>query len=133
MFRTLTPGVLSLTPLVGNEVAYQAAISSFPLGETLGWAWYGVFPYSTSAPVMVAVAVLLVFAASLASAFVGILADPVQLHLGIHRRRLTRLLTAMERQASSDGSEGFAAPEHYVPRLWDAADIAAAILRFLRG
>jgi hypothetical protein len=66
-------------------------------------------------------------------AFAGVLADPVQLRLGLHQRRLRRLIDAMERDFFADQGPGFEAREHYLARVFDLADVATATLRVIRG
>ena len=129
LFRAATPGVLSLAPLVSGHAAYATAIAEFPLGRGLGRMWYGAFPVELSPWYVTAVAVALVLAASLVTTFAGIFADPVQARLGLHRRRLLRLLARIDR-AEEDGTG--IAQEHILARVADLADAATALLRMLR-
>jgi hypothetical protein len=48
-FHQLTPGTLTLGPVLAAALAQQAAIASFPLGAGLGGLWYGLFPAAPSA------------------------------------------------------------------------------------
>ena len=65
--------------------------SSFPLGATAGGIWYGLFPVQAS-PFLVAGATAGVLGvAAIATAFAGIVSDPVQRALGLHHRRLAAL------------------------------------------
>jgi hypothetical protein len=129
VFRAATPGVLSLAPLVSDHVAFTTAVMEFPLGRELGRAWYGLFPVDSSGWFIAGVTVLLVFAASILTTFAGIVADPVQAALGIHRRRLLRLLARIDR--SQKHGSGIAR-EHLLARMADLTDAAAALLRMLR-
>ena len=128
-FRAATPGVLSLAPLVSDRAAYNAAVSGFPLGETLGHAWYGVFHPDLSGGFVAIVAVLLVFSASVLTTFAGIVADPLQTALGIHQRRLGRLLAQI---GSAEKTPPAIAQEHLLARVADLSDAAAALFRILR-
>jgi hypothetical protein len=128
-FRAATPGVLSLAPLVSDHAALNVAIASFPLGETLGRAWYGVFPVDLSGWFIAAVAGLLVVSASVVTTFAGLLADPVQAALGIHQRRLMRLFARID---AAGGTAHEIASEHVLARLADISDAAAALVRILR-
>ena len=47
----------------------------------------------------------------------GVIADPIQRHLGLHRRRLLRLIGALEAQFFSDEAAGLVVRDHYVARL----------------
>lgn len=71
--------------------------------------------------------------AAVAVAFAGVLADPLQVRVGLHQRRLRRLIDAVEGAFFADEGPGFAAREHYLARVFDIADVAAASLRILRG
>ena len=122
-FKQLTPGVVSLGPAIATAAAQQAAIASFPLGAGLGSLWYGVFPASPSPLTTIGVTIGLALAFSVLSAFAGVVADPVQRVLGIHRRRLRRLVAAIERTLAGHGPERFEVRDHYVARILDVADI----------
>ncbi len=127
-FKQLTPGVVSLGPAIATAAAQQAAIASFPLGAGLGSLWYGVFPASPSPLTTIGVTVGLALAFSVLSAFAGVVADPVQRVIGIHRRRLRRLVAAIERTLAGHGPERFEVRDHYVARILDVADILRAAL-----
>ena len=127
-FKQLTPGVVSLGPALATAAAQQAAIASFPLGAGLGSLWYGVFPVTPSPLTTIGVSVGLALAFSVLSAFAGIVADPVQRRLGIHQRRLRRLVAAIERNLGGDGPERFVVRDHYVARILDVADLLRVAL-----
>ena len=127
-FKQLTPGVLSLGPAIATAAAQQAAIAAFPLGAGLGSLWYGVFPVSPSPLTTIAVTVGLALAFSVLSAFAGIVADPLQRVLGIHQRRLRRLVAAIERSLGGHGPERFEVRDHYVARILDIADLLRVAL-----
>ena len=63
------------------------------------------------------------------TAFAGVVADPVQRALGLHERRLNKLLDAFEANLIEGAGAGFAARDHYVARLLDLVDWSASILR----
>lgn len=132
LFRTLTPGVMTMAPTVAEALARETAIASFPLGDRLGGVWYSAFPAAPSGLETAATILALLFAASVVTAFAGILADPIQLRLGIHRRRLLRLVDAVEGDLTGGPGRPFAAREHYYARAADIADILAAVLRHVR-
>jgi hypothetical protein len=132
-FQTLTPGMLSLGPALAAALAHSAAVSAFPLGVAAGSIWYGLFPVVVSPALVAGVTAGAIGAGAVAAAFAGVLADPLQTALGLHQRRLRRLIDAMEHDFLADAGPGFAAREHYVARLADIADLGAAVLRSLRG
>lgn len=129
VFNTLTPGMISMAPGVADALARMTAVTNFPLGETLGSAWYGTFRPGTS-PVLFGMTVAaLILIGSIFAAFAGILADPVQSRLGIHRRRLLRLIDTLEVALTEDSTKPFAAREHLYARLLDIWDAVASMLR----
>ena len=133
VFRTLTPGMISMAPNLAGVVAHGAAVAAFPLGETLGGVWYGVFPVGASPWLIGVVVIALVMLGSVMAAFAGILADPVQARLGIHRRRLHRMIEAMAREIEGSSRQGFAAHEHLLARVMDLVDALASLARAFRG
>lgn len=130
VFRHATPGVVSLTPLVSDYVTQSAAVANFPLGQGLGHMWYAAFPPAIPVWKVLAVGVGLAGIGALVTTFAGIVADPVQARLGIHRRRLLRLQAAL---AANDDRSPAIAREHALARLADVTDAGLSLFRFLRG
>lgn len=132
-FQALTPGMISMAPGLAEVVSRSTVIADFPLGATLGGAWYGVFPVGPS-PGLVALMVLgLMGLGSVVAAFAGIIADPVQARLGIHRRRLMRLFDTLDAEFHGGRDRPFAAKEHFLARIFDLWDAALSVLRLFRG
>jgi hypothetical protein len=132
-FQALTPGMISMAPDVAGAVARTTAIADFPLGQRLGGVWYSVFAPDTP-PWLVAAAVAgLIVIGAICSAFAGIFADPVQSWLGIHRRRLRRLMDTIERQSLEGTDRPFVAREHFLARTMDFWDAFMSVLRLFRG
>lgn len=132
-FQALTPGMISMAPGVADAVASTTAIADFPLGETIGGVWYGVFAAGAAPWLVTSTVVGLVMAGSVVAAFAGVLADPVQSRLGIHRRRLMRLIDTLEVEMVGAGNKPFAAREHFYARLLDLWDAGLNLLRLLRS
>jgi hypothetical protein len=130
LFGSATPGIASLAPAVSDYVVHATAVTNFPLGSTLGGAWYGVFPVSLPIWFVVLTGVALAMLASVVTTFAGVIADPVQAHLGIHRRRLIKLLGKI---AKIEGNTSGLAPEHILARLADIMDAGISLLRVLRS
>lgn len=131
--QKLTPGALALGPALAAAMAQSAAIAAFPLGATAGSLWYGMFPASASGALVASTTAGLMLSASVLAAFAGVIADPVQRGLGVHRRRLLKLIDALERQFVDGEGAGFAAREHYVARILDLMDATVVTARALRG
>ncbi len=132
-FQTLTPGMISMAPDVADAMARANGIASFPLGQTLGGMWYGVFAADASPWLMGTTMAGLVILGSVFAAFAGVLADPVQSRLGIHRRRLERLLDSLEVELLGRGERPFVAHEHFHARILDLWDAVASAVRIFRN
>jgi hypothetical protein len=125
--------MISMAPGVADALARTNAIGAFPLGRTLGGIWYGVFGVGASPWLVGATVAGLIMIGSVFAAFAGVLADPVQSRLGIHRRRLGRLLDTLEGEFVGRGDKPFAAREHFYARLLDLWDAAASAFRIFRN
>jgi hypothetical protein len=128
-FGAATPGVISLSSPVSEMLGHASAVADFPLGPRIGGLYYGVFPIEIPPRFVVAIGIVIAVLASLITNFAGIVADPLQVVLGIHERRLARTLDAL---ASGENSLGLAR-EHVVARLADAGDLFASIVRAFRA
>lgn len=128
----LTPGFVSFGPALASMAAQQAAISSFPLGAGLGSLWYGLFPVSPAPLLAFGLSGGLLMIGAVLSAFAGIVTDPVQRQMGLHQRRLRRMIDAMERQMLDPAAPGYAVLDRYVARLIDVFDVVTAVCRLLR-
>jgi hypothetical protein len=121
--KQLTPGVVALGPSLAAVLAQQAAIAAFPLGAGLGGVWYGLFPAAPGAGLIAGLTGGLMAAASALAAFTGVLTDPLQRRLGLHRRRLLHLLDTLERQILDPQAPAYTVHDHYVARLVDLLDL----------
>ncbi|MCA1777586.1 MAG: hypothetical protein LC676_18840 [Loktanella sp.] len=133
VFQALTPGMISMAPGIADAMAHTTAIDGFPLGRTLGATWYGVFGINTPDWLVWTTMAGLVMLGSLFAAFAGVFADPVQSRLGIHRRRLGRLLNTLEEDLLKSRDKPFAAREHFYARFLDLWDLAASAFRLFRN
>jgi hypothetical protein len=127
--KHVTPGALTLGPLLAGIVAQQAAIASFPFGAALGGIWYGWFPAVASPLLVGSITAASMAIAAVVASFAGILIDPLQRRIGLHRRRLERLIDALERHFDDPAAQGFVVRDHYVARLLDLIDLVAGAYR----
>jgi hypothetical protein len=132
-FKQLTPGALALGPAIAASLAHGAAVSSFPLGATLGGLWYGAFPVAASPALVAGATAGVMGVAALATAFAGVVADPVQRALGLHERRLGALIDALEAGFAGRDDAGFVAYDLYVARLIDLGDVLMGVARAFRS
>ena len=132
VFRQMTPTALSLGPALAGIFAQQLAIASFPLGAGVGGIWYGFFPATPSTALVVGSTGGLMLGFAVLATFAGVVTDPVQRHLGLHERRLRRMLDAAEQGFRGGRRARFAVRDHYIARLADLFDVASAIIRSVR-
>ena len=130
VFQTATPGLLSLAGPVAEMRAHALAVEQFPFGQGLGKMYYGVFSTGLEVWQVVATGIGLAMLASVVTTFAGVIADPLQVMTGTHRRRLSRLLARLEVEP---GHSNGLAREHIGARLADITDIALNLWRVLRG
>ncbi|WP_187970178.1 DUF6635 family protein [Aquibium microcysteis] len=133
LFHALTPGMISIAPGVAEALARSTAVAAFPLGEMLGGLWYGVFPARTDPWLVAASLACLMSLGALVTTFAGLLADPLQALLGIHRRRLLRLIDTVEAELCGAGGRPFVAREHFMARVFDLWDAALSLVKALKG
>ena len=133
VFQAVTPGMISMAPSLAKTIALETAVADFPLGQTVGSVWHNVFSTSAS-PLLIAGNVAgLVMVGSVIEAFAGILADPVQARLGLHRRRLLRFVDAIEDNLVGSGNKRYTAREHFYVRFLDIRNATVSAFRFFRN
>lgn len=130
-FKQLTPGAMAIGAAAAATIANQMAITNFMLGPTLGSLYYGLFPATASTGLLVATTGGLLLALGVLSAGAGIIADPLQQALGLHRRKLLKLLDALERELTGQCS-GYRLHDAYVARIFDLWDLLQTATRTLR-
>jgi hypothetical protein len=110
ILHELTPGILTLGPAIARAVATKAA--------------------GTAGALAAGGSVLLATAA--ASAFSGVVTDPIQKALGIHHRRLIALLDTLE-DGVLGGDVRLEVREHYAARLVDIFGAVAAVWSYAKA
>lgn len=131
--KQLTPGAITLGPALAAAIAQQSAIAAFPLGAGLGSVWYGLFPAVPSVVMVAGLTGGLMAGAACFAAFAGIITDPLQRRLGLHARRLHRMLDALERQMLDPTAPGYVVHDHYAARLMDLLDLLGSAYRLAHG
>jgi hypothetical protein len=133
LFQKLTPGTFTLGPVLASALAHQAAVASFPLGAGLGSLWYAWFPVQPSAGLLLGTTGGLMLLTAVTAGFSGVLGDPVQRTLGLHGRRLHRLIDALGRELHGESEVAFQVRDHYVARIFDLIDLGRTAARVLAG
>ena len=127
--KQATPGLVTLSSVIAGAIAQQTAIAAFPLGASLGGLWYVLFPATAGTGLLAATTGGVFLGGALLAALSGIVTDPLQRRLGLHRRRLLRLLRALEGILSGETGQSLTIYDHYVARLADIVDILALASR----
>lgn len=123
-FQKFTPGGIAVGLVLAGFAAREIAVHQFPLGSQLGGIWYTWFtPEPSIALVIASTALTLSLLAGLA-ALSGLLSDPLQSLLGIHQRRLLRMIDHLERSFTGAIGSKFRANEAWLARLLDLLDAA---------
>jgi hypothetical protein len=130
LLQQFTPGSISAGAALAQVVAREQAASGFVFGETLGELYYAVVPVSPSLPVLAGVFVAVALTIAIVAAVSGIVHDPIQAVTGIHRRRLNRLLDAIEQAASAGGGDGYRPRDTFFGRVYDLVDWVKGLLTF---
>ena len=130
--QQITPGAMVLGPALAGSIAQQTAVASFPLGPSLGAFWYGLFPAAASPGLIAVMTTGAAGAGAIVAAFIGLLTDPLQLVTGLHRRRLLRLIDAVQRQFTQHDAPAFITRDHYVARLLGLMDLIGSLHRLAR-
>lgn len=129
MFNKMTPGAFTAGGALAAAIAQQAAISNFVLGPTLGSLYYGIFPASTSVALLTASTGTILAALAILSSFSGVITDPIQSKLGIHGRRLNRLIDSLEKELKGLGDSSFKIRDQYIARVFDLLDLVMKAAR----
>ncbi len=123
MFGKMTPGAMTTGGAIATAIAQHTAISHFVLGSTLGSLYYSIFPATASMGLVVAsTGTFMAFLAILTS-FSGIIADPIQYKLGIHQKRLKKLIECLDKELRGSGDSGFKIRDQYIARVFDLLDL----------
>lgn len=131
-YQQFTPGMTTLSASVAATVAHKSAIAGFSLGPWLGGIWYSMFSVSTPPLIYAGVFAGMMLPLAALTAFAGIVADPLQRSLGLHQRRLHRLVDALD--ASLRGGDArFSVRDHYAARMLDFVDWTFLAIRLARA
>ena len=119
-------------PATAQVLVQNAAIAGFPLGSGAGALWYGVFPAAAPAALSIGLTGGLLAAGAVIGAFSGVVSDPIQRRLGLHHRRLRRLIDCLERELTGQGDSRFTVRDHYVARTLDLIEVLGLVWRAAR-
>ena len=128
-YHQFTPGVAALSGSIAGTLAKTAAISNFWAGSWFGGLYYSVFAAPASPLLTAGVFSGLLVPLAMLTAFAGVVADPVQRRLGLHRRRLVKMVDVLEQNLLGRDDVRFAVRDHYAARLFDVMDWSSVLIR----
>ena len=122
-FQKFTPGGIGIAFLLASMLAKTMAARDFILGETLGHVYYSWFPPETSLAITAGImAGTLALLASFA-ALSGIITDPIQVAIGLHRRRLHKMLDHLQQDFLNQTRNSFRPKDQFVARILETFDM----------
>jgi hypothetical protein len=127
--KQATPGLVTLSSALAAMIAQQMAIAAFPLGAGFGALWYSLFPETTGLGLLAVTTAGVFLCGAMLTAFSGVVTDPLQRRLGLHRRRLERLLQMLETDLCGERGRIRIMRDHYVARLIDIFDLISLAMR----
>jgi hypothetical protein len=132
VLHALTPSAISLGPLLARELAQREAIEGFWLGSWAGSVYHSWYPADATWGETATTTLGVMACFALTAAFMGLITDPLQQLMGLHQRRLRRLVDTLERVALGESEASLALPDPYIARVTDIADVALMALRLTR-
>jgi len=122
-FNKAIPGTLAAASATAATIAQHVAVSNFWLGTTLGTWYYSLFPATASTGLLVATTGSLMAVLAIIATFAGIVIDPLQAKLGIHERRLLKLMDALKVELLGTGKSQYRLKDQYLVRVFDILDL----------
>jgi hypothetical protein len=125
-FQKFTPGGIGIAALLASLVSTELASQQFWFGETLGRWYYSVFPPEPSLALSLSVFAGVLAGLASFAAFSGVITDPLQALMGLHRRRLLKMLNHLQQDFTQSTSGSFRPKDHFVARILDGFDMMRA-------
>lgn len=122
-FQKFTPGGIGIALMFTSVISTQLAAQDFIFGETLGAIYYGVFPPEPSLALTAAVSAGVLATLAAFAALSGMISDPIQAALGLHRYRLQKMLDHMEQDFLERSGSSFRPKDQYVARILETFDL----------
>lgn len=121
-FKQFTPGALGGGAALASWWVWETAVRDFWLGERLGRVWYGWFPPEVDWSARIAATLLLMVLLAVSASLSGFVTDPLQSALGLHQRRLRKLIDKLRLELKQELAGDVSSREQYLARLADVAD-----------
>lgn len=124
-----TFGTIGAGQLGAQVYSESLAISNFWLGPTIGSWYYSFIPVIVPISHIILITGIAIISMAFLSTFIGIVADPVQTKLGIHKRRLIILIDKLHHDLLMNTNSSYNLKDKYVSRLFDIFDLMSTIIR----
>ncbi|MBM3487247.1 MAG: hypothetical protein FJX67_11555 [Alphaproteobacteria bacterium] len=125
-FQSLTPGLVSLAPLVARALAQKIVATSVPLGAGVVGFWSAGATKTGAATLALGMTGGMMAVATVLVAFAGVVTDPIQRRLGVHDARLHRLIDCLAAALRGEDGAQFVVRDVYVARVLDLIDVLRA-------
>lgn len=122
-FQKFTPGGIGVALMLASVLSSTLAAQDFILGETLGHLYYDLFPPEPTLALTAGVTTVVLAVLSAFAALSGVISDPVQAKMGLHRHRLDKMLDHMEQDVIAQAQSSFRPKDQYVARILEAFDL----------
>ncbi|QSP94810.1 hypothetical protein LPB19_16820 [Marinobacter salinisoli] len=122
-FQKFTPGGIGIGMVLAAMLAKALAARDFILGETIGTWYYSWFPPEPSVATTAGALLVVMGTLSAFAALSGMIFDPVQAVVGLHRRRLHKLLDHLQRDFADRTRTSFRPKDQFVARILDTFDL----------
>ncbi len=121
--KKFTPGGIALGLVLAALISQHWATQNFFLGETLGQLYYNLFPLTPSLTLTMFTSLGVMTLLSVIAALSGVVTDPLQAKLGLHQKRLQKLINQLESDFVNNAPSNFRPKDQYIARILDAFDL----------
>jgi hypothetical protein len=123
--KSVNLGALGLGQATAVAISHSLAVSGFIFGPTLGGLFYTALPWlaAPSAALVAGVTAGVAALMGVLAAVAGVIADPAQRALGLHKRKLNGLLDVFEKSLLGQSPEALSFRSGMAARLFDVLDV----------
>lgn len=128
-FQTFSPGAISSGVALATSIAQKLTTSSFWLDSSVGTWHYGTLLRTPSKQLFLVSTASIMAVLAIITTFSGVFTDPLQAKLGIHQKRLQKLITSLEHDLKGEhGQENteYQIKDQYLVRVFDIIDLLKA-------
>ena len=127
-FKKFTPGGVGIAIVLASILTKTMATQNFIFGKTLGGIYYRLFPPEPSLATLSIALVAVMTVLSALAAFSGIVTDPIQAAMGLHQKRLKKMLAHLEQDFLNKTQNSFRPKDQFIARIMDTFDMIKSSL-----